>query len=53
MVKCSKMVEAMEKATAQIRASGRVYGPDRMQATSISDLVSQAGREFLRTVRGG
>ncbi|MDP3062508.1 MAG: aldolase/citrate lyase family protein [Chloroflexota bacterium] len=53
VVKHPKVVAAMDVATAQIRASGKVFGPDRMQATSIIELVSQGGREFLRKARGG
>jgi len=52
-VKHPKVVAAMEKATAQIRTSGKVFGPDKMQATSVIELVSQGGREFLRKARGG
>ena len=46
-----EVVAAMEKATAQIRASSKAFGPDFMYATGVTQLLAQGGREFLRKAR--
>jgi len=46
------VVAAMEKATVQIRASGKAFGPDVMVATGVAGLIMDGGREFLRKAKG-
>jgi 4-hydroxy-2-oxoheptanedioate aldolase len=41
-------VKARDKATAQIRASGKTFGPDLVAELRLTDAVTQLGREFLR-----
>ena len=46
-----KVAEAMEKGSAQIRASGKIYSPDLMSTVTVSELLMSGGREFLRRAR--
>ena len=41
-------VKAREKATEQIRASGKTYGPDLLAELRITDALAQLGRAFLK-----
>lgn len=43
-----QVVRAMERASEQIRASGKVFGPDLMVRMTLADEIACAGREFLR-----
>jgi len=47
------VAEAMEKATAQIRASDKKFGRDVMSSVDAVQLVKQGAQEFLREARGG
>lgn len=42
-----KVVEAMEKAAAQIRASGKKFGGDVMMAVGVTELIMTGARDFL------
>ena len=40
-------VKAREKATEQIRASGKIFGPDLMEQLRIADALAEAGKKFI------
>lgn len=44
-----EVVDAMRKATGQIRASGKTFGPDLMAELRFMEAFGQMGREFLRS----
>jgi 4-hydroxy-2-oxoheptanedioate aldolase len=43
-----EVVQAMEKARDQIRASGKTFGPDIMEELRLMEVLGETGRRFLR-----
>ncbi len=46
-----KVKEAMDKAAAQIRASGKTFGGDKILSIGLFDMVRLAGTDFLKKNR--